>query len=178
MNVNFNPVQCWKCWPQLMNFWLHMWLLIGHQLLKSIDINRLICIDCYQSIDYFPMIDFHWLDRPGVLRSFPNSVSLKHLKHLAFTYYMIMQWWRNKCIKIMYKPNPKASPPPPPPPHTHTPHPFLPTDNPWALYVSVNGWSFLLWGIRMFPCKSLFKICRLLVYWPTKLKFCPSFHHL
>ena len=33
-------------------------------------------------------------------------------------------------------------------------------------------------GETMFPCKSLFEICRLLSYLPTKLKFCHTFCHM
>ena len=42
------------------------------------------------------------------------------------------------------------------------------------------NYSLLLWEMRMFPYnyKSLFEICKLPNYWPTKLKFFPTFRHL
>ena len=36
-----------------------------HRLMEPIDINRLIFIDYIDYIDWFPMIDFHRLDKSG-----------------------------------------------------------------------------------------------------------------
>ncbi len=45
-----------------------------HRLMEPIDINRLIFIDYIDYIDWFPMIDFHRLDRPGTYVFAVNSL--------------------------------------------------------------------------------------------------------
>ena len=56
-----------------------------HRLMKPVNINQLIFIDYTDSIDWFPMIDFHRLATPGI----ESLVHLQRrnliLKNMIFT---------------------------------------------------------------------------------------------